>query len=94
MLRPARMHRRKARKSFEHDPAQDPAGEGIPDITYPHLGKRTLGHVEKPPSAVQRLQDRPTDLLGVWRQDPTPTHPFGLDKFKGSQGAHRGQVRL
>ena len=52
MLRPARMHRRKAHKSFEHDLAQDPAGGGIPDMTYPHLGKRNLGHVEKPPSAV------------------------------------------
>lgn len=96
LLRPARVRRRKARKSFEHDPAQDPDGGAIPDITYPHLGKRNMGHVEKPPSAVQRLQDRTTDLLGVWRQDPTPTHPFGLEKFKGSQreSSRRGQVRL
>ena len=46
------MHRRKAHKSFEHDLAQDPAGGGIPDMTEPDLGKRNLGHVEKPPSAV------------------------------------------
>jgi len=87
-------NRRKARKSFEHDPSQDPDGGAIPDITYPHLGNRNVGNVEKPPSAVQRLQDRSTDLLGVWRQDPTPTHPFGLDKFKGLHNTRRGQVCL
>ena len=87
-------NRRKARKSFEHDPSQDPDGGAIPDITYPHLGNRTVGHVEKRPSAVQRLQDRSTDLLGVWRQDPTPMHPFGLDNFKGLQNTRRGQVCL
>ena len=49
---------RRQRKTFEHDPTQDPNGAGIPDITYGHLGKRLTGHVDKPKSAVQRLQDR------------------------------------
>ena len=77
--------RRKARKSFEHDPTLDPNGAGIPDINYQHLGKRVTGHIEPLPSSVQRLQDRAgVDLLGLWRQDPTPTHPFGIDNVKTS----------
>ena len=78
---------RRARKGFEHDPAQDPNGGGIADITYPHLGKRLDQHVEPPPSAVERLGQRSgANLLGTWRQDPTPTHPFGVEKGKGVAG--------
>lgn len=85
-------HRRKARKSFEYDPTQDANGMGIADIKYEHIGKRLSEHVEKPKSALERLQDRPgTDLLGVWRKDPTPTHPLGTDKCAASP-AHKRRV--
>lgn len=85
------MTRRKARKSFEYDPTQDPNGAGIPNIKYDHLGKRNAENTDKPESAVQRLQERSGDLLGVWRRDPTPIHPFGVDKFMESS-KRRGQV--